>query len=189
MKIPDNISPLLLNLSERQREVLKQILLKLQTGKKILPKDIDQLADDDCATGIRVQKVFDISQIGLLRWVDHGCPRNPNKTYSLADIYKWRVSKIEERTDKPTGLKDEKTKQEIDLLKARIEKERQTNIPRSLHETIMTSRAGSLRTFLEKTAMANAVHLAGKTVDEVRAQLYRLLQAAMEAYAGKGDNE
>lgn len=185
-----NIGPLLSLLSKEHREYFINCITRLQGEKKIRPRDVECFFNPQSSTGATLLKVFGISKMTLHTWVNtEGCPRNADGSYSLTDVYKWSITRIEARNEKPTGLKEQKMEQEIELLKARIEKEKQTNIPRSLHETIMVSRAGSLRTFLEKTAMANAVHLAGKTVDEVRAQLYRLLQAAMEAYAGKGDHE
>jgi hypothetical protein len=182
---PEQLIPLL----ETQRQKVLLFLKRLQDGKVIKNEHVEFYDTNRCS-GAMVQRIFDIAKNTLHTWVNNeGCPRNSDGSYSITNVYKWQIARVEARNEKPTGLKEQKLEQEIELLKARIDKERQTNIPRSLHETIMVSRAGSLRTFLEKTAMANAVHLAGKTVDEVRAQLYRLLQAAMEAYAGKGDNE
>lgn len=136
-----------------------------------------------------IQQAFDISAVQLQRWRDDGCPRHDDKSYSITDVYKWREAKLKGKTKEQGSLKDEKTQQEIELLKARIEKERQQNISRTLHEQILTSRAATLNSYLEKTFLSNAVFLAGKTVDEVRTVVYKLVQAAMEAYTGKIDNE
>lgn len=184
-----NISSLITSLSEKQRTGFIACLNKIKDKKKLSQHDIESVIDDDSCSGVRIQRVFGITRMSLNRWVDEGCPRNPEGSYSIGALYKWRMGKLKAKTEAPAGFKEQKLIKEIEFLETRIQEKRDQYIERSLHETILVSRAGSLRTFLEKTAMANAVHLAGKTVDEVRAQLYRLLQAAMEAYAGKGNNE
>ena len=183
-----NISPLILRLTELQRTALKNILSLLQQNKKIQPRDLSGLVDDNSCDGVRVLRCFAVSKQGLNTWVNsEGCPRNADGTYSIPAIYKWRVAKIEARYDQPIGLKEEKMKKETELLQARIDKMNDTTIDRALHETILVSRAGSLRSFFEKTFMSNAIHLAGKTVDEVRTVMYDLLKHAMDAYLGKGE--
>ena len=97
------------------------------------------------------------------------------------------MAKIEARFNQPVGLKEEKLKKEIEFLQTRINEKNDTTMDRALHETILVSRAGSLRSFFEKTFMSNAIHLAGKTVDEVRTVMYDLLKHAMDAYLGKGE--
>lgn len=183
-----NIAPYIISLNEKQRSVFIECLSKIQQKKKIRPSDIEALSDDNKCSGIRIQKIFDISKMTLCRWVDDGCPKNADNSYSINAVYKWRMSKAESKNESPNILKDEKLKKEIEFLQARINEKNETTIDRNLHETIMVSRAGSLRTFLEKTFMSNAVHLAGKAVDEVRTILYSLVQQAMEAYTGKSEN-
>jgi hypothetical protein len=136
-----------------------------------------------------VCEAFNISRQAVHQWVDSGCPRNPDNSFSLTDVIAWRFKKEADKSDQPGTLKEEKLKKEIEFLQTRIDEKNNTTIDRSLHETIMVSRAGSLRTHLEKTTMSNAVHLAGKTVDEVRTILYKLIQAAMEAYIGKSEDD
>lgn len=139
-------------------------------------------------TGRNISKIFNVSLVSLHNWVGDGCPRNSDGTYNSSVVYNWRMKKIEERFSAPVGLKEQKLKKEIEFLQARIEEKKDQFIERSEHELIMASRAGSLRAFFEKTFMANAIYLAGKTVDEVRTLLYQLVQSAMEAYLGKSSN-
>lgn len=179
-----NIAPLLVKLSEKQRAGFIACVSKIQSGKKINQHDIEALTDDNSCSGLRIQRAFNISKMGLNRWCDEGCPRNNDGTYSIADIYKWRKEKADAKAEDPNKIKENKLLKETELLEARITKMKDQYIERSLYETIEVSRASSLRIFLEKTFMANAVHLAGKTVDEVRTILYRLAQAAMDAYSG-----
>lgn len=131
-----------------------------------------------------VAEAFGIARKTVHEWVNDGCPRNPNGSFCISDVFKWRLKKETDKAESPGTLKDEKLRKEIEFLQARIEEKKDNYIERSLHETIMTSRAGSLRSFLEKTGMANAVHLAGKNVDEVRTLLFKLFQSAMNAYIG-----
>ena len=186
MKI--NVSSYILNLSEPQRVALLNIISLLSRKKNLKQHDLKDLTDDTRCAGVRVQKCFHVSKQNLNLWVNKDdCPRNSDGTYSIPDVYKWRIAKIEARFNQPVGLKEEKLKKEIEFLQTRINEKNDTTIDRALHETILVSRAGSLRSFFEKTFMSNAIHLAGKTVDEVRSVMYDLLKHAMDAYLGKGE--
>jgi hypothetical protein len=183
-----NIAPFIISLSESQRTALLNVISLISSKKKIKSADLKDLVDDTHCTGVRVQRCLGVSREALNKWVNkESCPRNQDGTYSLPEVIKWRVTQIEARYDQPIGLKEEKLKKEIEFLQTRINEKNDTTMDRELHETILVSRAGSLRTFFEKTFMSNAIHLAGKTVDEVRAVLYDLLKSAMDAYLGKGE--
>jgi hypothetical protein len=185
-----NIAPLISALSENQRRALVDVIALISSGKKLKPSDLDAFADDTNCSGVRICEVLGVTRMGLHNWVvAEGCPRNPDKSYSLPAVVKWREAQLTERANAPTGLKEEKLKKEIEFLQARIDEKNETVIDRALHETILVARAGSLRSFFEKTFMSNAVHLAGRSVDEVRTVLYDLLTHAMDAYVGeRGDN-
>jgi hypothetical protein len=183
-----NIAPLILGIPEQQRSTLLNVISLIQQNKKIQPRDLSGFINDSACTGKRIQECFCISRMTLNNWVsDQSCPRNADGTYMMADVIKWRLAKIESQNDQPVGLKEEKLKKEIEFLQTRINEKNDTTMDRALHETILVSRAGSLRTFFEKTFMSNAIHLVGKTVDEVRSTLYDLLKHAMDAYLGKGE--
>jgi hypothetical protein len=182
-----NISPYILALTETQRAALGNILTLISGKKKVRASDLNGFINDESCTGVRIQKCFGVTRVGLGLWVGDGCPRNPDGSYSIPAVYKWRVEKISARHEQPVGLKEEKLKKEIEFLQTRINEKNDSTMDRALHETILTARAGSLRSFFEKTFMSNSVHLAGKTVDEVRTVLYDLLKQAMDTYLGKGD--
>lgn len=182
-----DIRPFIKSLSETQSAAVVNIFTIISRGKKIRSSDLNGFIDDSRCTGLRIQKIFDVSRMCLLNWVNEGCPRNRDGTYSITDIYKWRLAKSEAKNEQPIGLKEEKLKKEIEFLQTRINEKNDTTMDRALHETILVSRAGSLRSFFEKTFMSNAIYLAGKTVDEVRTVLYDLLKHAMDAYLGKGE--
>lgn len=135
--------------------------------------------------GIELGHALGVSRQTVTNWTESGCPRNADKSYSIPDVFKWRMAKFEEQAATPATLKEEKLKKEIEFLQTRINEKNDTTMDRALAEQIMVSRASSLRVFMEKTFMTNSVHLAGKTVDEVRTITYQLVQQAMEAYIGK----
>jgi hypothetical protein len=156
--------------------------------KQIIPVGERKALINNCPKNF-IAEAFCVSTATIANWTNEGCPRNVDGSFCLTDVINWRIKRETDKAESPGSLKDIKTEQEIELLKARIDKERQSNIPRSLHETILISRMGTLRSFLEKTFMSNAVYLAGKTVDEVRTSLYKLVQSAMQAYAGNAEDE
>lgn len=132
--------------------------------------------------------IMGVTKPAIYKWVNDGCPRNKDGSYPIDEVIAWRMAKETEKAVTPGGLSIEKLKAEIELKKAQVQKISNNFIERSLHETIMTSRAGSLRSFFEKTAVSNAVHLAGKNVDEVRTLLLKLFEGAMDAYIGDSAN-
>ena len=183
-----NIAPYIISLSEQQRSTLINIISLITQQKKVRPHDLSGFINDSACTVKRITDCFSITRMTLNNWVnDQACPKNADGTYSLPAVIKWRIAKIEAQNEQPIGLKEEKLKKEIEFLQTRINEKNDTTIDRALHETILVSRAGSLRSFFEKTFMSNAIHLAGKTVDEVRTVMYDLLKHAMDAYLGKGE--
>lgn len=174
-------------LLESQQKILSDILALIEAGKKIRSSDIDKLFDSTRCGANRIVDIFGVSKMTLNRWNDDGCPRNVDKTYSIGAVYKWREEKLIGRNVDKSNLPQRKLEAEIALKEAQVKKINGEVMDRDLVEQIMTSRASSLRNFFEKTFMANAVHLAGKNVDEVRVLLFELLRQAMDAYIGKAE--
>lgn len=179
-----NIGKHLQLLSERSSHGFVECLKKIQAGKNLRRTDTETIFDETNVSGIKTAAVFGISVQGLKRWVNEGCPQSVDKSYSIPAVFKWRIEREESRNQSPVSLKEEKLKKEIEFLQERINEKQDQYIERSLHEQIMVSRAASLRTFLEKTFMANAIYLAGKSVDEIRTLLFQLVTAMMKAYVG-----
>lgn len=141
--------------------------------------------DPKSATMNVAAAVFGLSRRHLYRMADAGAPRNSDGSFDLPALFAWRLAKETEKMVTPGSLKEQKLQAEIKYKTAQIEKVKENFIERSLHETILCSRAGSLRRFLEKSFVNNAVYLVGKNVDEMRALLLDLATQCMDVYVGK----
>jgi hypothetical protein len=175
----------LAHLTDAQRDAFVHADEKARAGHRLTKAEAAGLSDFSAIQGAQVLDALGIARMTLHNWIDDGCPRNKDGTYTLPDVFKWRMSKEESASMPAGGYKEEKLKKEIEFLQARIDEKNDVYITRELHETVLTSRAGSLREYFEKTFMSNAISLTGKTVDEVRAVLWDLLKRAMDAYIGK----
>jgi citrate synthase len=88
----------------------------------------------------------------------------------------------EENEDK--SLKDQKTEKEIELLNRRIEQIDKEYIKRIDHEAILSSRASSLRNFLESTFQQNLYKIATRPIAELPAIAHQFVKQLMDAWSG-----
>jgi hypothetical protein len=136
---------------------------------------------------IELAKIFGVTnkQVGV--WVREGCPSNSDDTLNTEAVFRWYVQREVDRISKG-GLKDEKLKLECQRLEAQIAKINDTTIDRTFHEQVLVSRASSLRTFFEKTAMSAATDFVGLSLDQSRVKLLALFRRAMGEYADSLEN-
>lgn len=137
-----------------------------------------------------IADMFLVSRQAVEKWVlRYGCPRNDDDTYSLPAVIDWWKRRYDNRGDgegdEGLSRKEQKLQKEIELKEVQIQKIKENFIERSFHETVMTSRAGSLRRFLEKSFVNAAVYLVGKDVDAMRTALLDLAGQCMDTYVGK----
>jgi hypothetical protein len=132
---------------------------------------------------------FRVTQTVLKHWTEDGCPRNPDNTYSLANVIEWVWRKREAEIIGDGGidnLKDQKTRKEIEKLECVIAKYKEENISRTEVETMAAARASSLSTFLEKSGMKNLNYFANKSREELETIWIEFIRQAMEAYTDGG---
>jgi hypothetical protein len=130
-------------------------------------------------------RAFHVTPKSVWEWArTKGCPKNKDNTFSIYAVHTWLMKQLQVKCE-GGDLERRKIEKDIELKNAKIEKLRGGFIEKSLHELILTSRAGSLRRFLTKTFLAHSIHLVGKTIEEVRTELYNLAVEAMNAYIGE----
>jgi hypothetical protein len=125
---------------------------------------------------------FNCSRQSVYKWVEQGCPRNTDSTYSLKEIYHWKEQKREAEGDKGGSAYQRKLEAEIKWKEAQTKMVEKGYIDRSLHETIWAASAGALRQYLEKSFVANMIHFQGKSLDELWVMAFKFVQEAMEVY-------
>jgi hypothetical protein len=136
-----------------------------------------------CTSGF-ITKSFGVSAVSLHHWVKDGCPKNPDGSYSIPDIYKWKMNGMEKRLHN-TSIDTRRKEKDIELKDAHIQKIRGNMIERSLMETVLASRAGNLRRFLMKTFIHGLpLAVMGKTIQEIRTGAFGMVQKAMDVYIG-----
>ena len=153
-----DMKELLGGLAAGQRDSILRILKRLQDGTKLNPDDVGLLGIDLSAVLITfAASFFHVTRKTIYDWNDLGCPHGKDGTYSLYEIYEWRLARATEKaTGKGGGLKDQKLQKEIDYLQAKLENVRSENIPRKEHEEVLRSLVIAVRGFIEQWFRKNA---------------------------------
>jgi hypothetical protein len=146
-------------------------------------------ASFDAVTIKAAAECFHTTRRTIEKWVIAGCPKNPDGTISIYQIYRWKTEQEIEKASAPTedkkkSLKDRKTEKEIERLEAQISKIRDQFISKDIHDQVLSSRAKALSIYLETAAIKNAIHYMGKTLEQVQAIRFQESKEAMEAYVG-----
>lgn len=123
--------------------------------------------------------VFQVTGESLRNWARQGCPRNNDGTYSLYEVYKYRVERNKGKT-----LKDAKTQAEINLLESKLEKANDLYMLRADHDNMMASWASSFRKFWDQAVRKNVHHFAMKEIDQLNVMFYEFGRQLMEVWAG-----
>lgn len=129
---------------------------------------------------VEIEECFHVSRRTVNNWIDAGCPRNPDKTMSINQVHRWLL----QRETGSGSLKDRKLEKEIEWKDAQIQKMRGEMVEKTLMETILASRASTLRLHLERSAVKNTVHYLGKTLPEMQTLRFGEVQEMMDAYIG-----
>lgn len=140
----------------------------------------------DLLSKTEISDAFKVTTKTIENWVKDGCPRTEDNKYSVYRVYGWLLSREMEKVA-PSGeesLKDQKLKKEIERLTAQVNKINERFIDIDVHETILSARAKSLSAFLMTSAVKNAVHYMGKTLQEVQTIRAAEAKEAMDAYVG-----
>jgi phage terminase Nu1 subunit (DNA packaging protein) len=158
---------------------------KPDTDPAPAPTEKAALINPDKCTMFQAAKIFRVNDTTVRRWIQRGAPQNEDGTISLSDVFDWKLAEKQERTGRPTqDLQKEELKQKVMKLQIANEKSKENMIDRSMHEQILSSRATSLRRFLENTLSMNLPRLAGRTVDELRTEAFQLSTEMMDAWVG-----
>ena len=160
----------------------KEVKKAEKRGRQNL-KNMEVIMNFNKCTTVQVTAALGISLNTLYEWLLKGFPRNADKSFNLPQIFSWYAHRLTEKYT-TTGLKRKKIETEIEMKQTQIKKLRGDLVERSLMKTILASRAGNLRRFLEKTFVNNAINLVGHDVNKMRTLLFELVQQAMAAYIG-----
>lgn len=133
-----------------------------------------------------LSQAFHVTRRQIYNWVNDGCPRNKDKSFKLNEVHEWLINRLEIKQSgkKNLSLKDQKLEKEIQLKDAQINKIRETQIEKSVMDSILAARAKSLSIYLETSAVKNSVHYVGKTLTEIQNLRHREAVEAMEVYVG-----
>jgi hypothetical protein len=190
MKKPSSsMKDLLATLDVFQREAVLKILKRLQDGTKLLPEDVGLLGIDLSAVSITfAASFFHVTRKAVYDWNDLGCPHTKDGTYSLYEMYEWRLARATEKaTGKGGGLKDQKLQKEIDYLQAKLENVRSENIPRKEHEEVLRSLVIAVRGFIEQWFRKNAHVFVQQPKEVVDVICDEAPRAILNKLGGKGE--
>ncbi len=185
-KSSSSIKEALGNLTFAQREAILSILKRLQDGTKLKSDDVGLLGMDLSAVNITfVASFFHVTQKAIRDWKDLGCPHGRDGTYSLYEIYEWRLARaIEKATSKGGGLKDQKLQKEIDFLQAKMDKINEEYILRKEANERYAAFTVAVRSVIEKSHIKNAHEFVGLTTEEANYKLPELGRAILNKLGG-----
>lgn len=137
-----------------------------------------------------LRDLFSLPEHKLAEWLDGGVPWFDYEK-NRADVFAFRswYEKEQSSGDGVTDLRAEKLKAEIAYKEAQIQKIKEETIPRAEHDMILSSRASSLRSYLEQTATLNAARFVDLPLDDIRIHLLDLFKKALNAYCGMETSE
>jgi len=121
-----------------------------------------------------IARVYNVSNQSVGGWHKAGCPRNADRTYSLAEVIAWRETRLREAADaaavKPSDAKGRQDEERARLLQlTRMEREGAL-MPR---ETVRESHA----------KMAGILRMAGDRLQRrFGPEAHEILEQAIEAY-------
>lgn len=136
-----------------------------------------------------VAAAFKVTTKTVDNWVNDTkcpCPRHPDKSFSLHAVHNWLLERELKRnsvddTGEPTNLKDEKLRNEIVMLKAKIGKVNEKLIDRDLSNDILASRSGTTSDFWESAIQKNVPYMAHQDEDTLSVLLRDFLCKGTEA--------
>jgi len=143
----------------------------------------------DALTKTEIADAFKVTTKTIENWCNDGCPVTKGtgqNSYSLYQVHNWLISREVEKLVPSDGesLKDQKTKKEIERLTAQVNKINERYIDIDVHNSILAARAKSLAIFFTTGAIKNAVHYAGKTLQEIQTIRFQEAKEAMDVYLG-----
>ena len=149
--------------------MLFKILKKLQGGEKINREDVGLL-------GIKLESVqptfmakfFGVSNQTICNWESENCPRNPDRTFNLAEVSHWLVNREKAKHNNAfeKDLKGKKTQAEIERIEAQVRKINEETIPREEYENRFASWASSAEAFWTQVCHAVRHHFVGLSAIE-----------------------
>lgn len=131
---------------------------------------------------------FHVGDRAVYKWVEAGCPRNADGTYDLYVVHCWLVEN--NGSGKKSHEDLEKQKLEESIRKLQLENEKKDNelrgnyIKRTDHDSILLSRASSLRNFLERSMAISRPLRSNRSVEELVSIDYDLVTQMMSAWSG-----
>lgn len=131
-----------------------------------------------------IADVYHVTTKTIRKWVKDGCPKNPDRSYSIYNIHCWlmdrEISKyksVEESGD----LGSQKTRKEIELLTARIERQtidneelRKNTVTKYLYNRAITTIIESFTKFFVDIIQRNILTLRATHDDELPAAIEEL---------------
>ena len=145
------------------------------------------LGDTDHVSQSDLGRTLHISKTAIQQWLirkDDPCPRNADGTYSIADIYNWRMGIEKGKAEKGDSLRDQKTKVEIERITAQIEKINENYVLRTEHEARVKATIAPFPKFWEQTIRRNYQEFVGLDADQAYLKLKVLCDEVLKNYAG-----
>ena len=136
-------------------------------------------------------QLLGISREEMLKRKTAGCPFNSDDSCFVHQVLQWQIDNELAKNTKssmPSDLSSidlRKKKAEVERIEAQTQKLRGEYMERSEHETILTSRAAAMSSFMESASSHNANRFVGLTLDEARVNLHGFCKKAMQVYTGE----
>ena len=151
-------------------------MLKKQPKKLLMPKSINPLKVNQSVMAL----ILGMTSQAFGMW---DCPRNTDRSYSISDVFKWRIEKLSERSTDKTELEKQKLELQNEKLTIEIEEMKSKNIPLETHRQILCSRASGLKSFWTETFMRNIHLFSHKSVEQLRPMVENFIRQALNTYA------
>lgn len=151
---------------------------KSATNKGLAVISID---DIERAPNALCCSVFRVSDRTLNNWIQAGCPRNQDMTFSIYMIHKWLIEK-----GKANGIREEKTLKEIELLETKILMNSDKYIEREEHLNMIRNMITALKKGFDQAIKKNIHHFAMKEIEQLKILLPSFRDGLFGAFADAG---
>jgi len=187
-----DIEPLTEKVSTATRAALEAILDKANEGRPLLQKDVGLMGETyttacESIPKHELAKLYDVAPQAVNRWLSLDCPRNPDDTFNLGHVIKWREQYIEKKKES-TPLQEQKLKAEIRLKEQKADEFDEQYILRSEHEQVLVSRARAFKDFWPTAVRKNGHLFVGQqSIDAIQHLLMEFGKQLMKAWTGGSD--
>lgn len=169
---------------KKQKDALKAIIKKIESGKKINNNDLYSLIDIYKIPQKILSQILNKSVQSIHKWVRNGCPQNNDNTYNFSKVIEWLFNREIKKYKTEDSLEVRKKEAEIKYTEAKISKIESEYIKRSDHELFICSMANSLKNFLLHSMPLNDHRYVNKNLDEIRVLRNAEIKQMMDAFTG-----